>query len=138
MSEDKDGPVVKALKTIYGPQIFIYEGIANLLKRNPEEKELRAFQLQLQRDEAKASLAKSMAAVQQEMAIANRIATADEVEIEEYYEATGKGVAGFSLDEKGATLGVSGEGRKITKRVLRFKGWRDDLALPAEITTVPK
>lgn len=132
MSED--GPVMKALKVIYAPQISAYEGIASLLKRSPEEKELQAFKVQIQRDEAKAALAKSMAAVQQEIAIASRISTADEVEIEEYYEAAGKGSAGATIDEKGAMLGVSGEGRRITKRVLRFKGWRDGLDLPSAIT----
>ncbi|CUB24275.1 hypothetical protein [Bacillus safensis] len=60
----------------------------------------------------------------QELAIANRIAQAEEVEIEEYYDTQGNGAAGVQYNESGLNLGASGSGRRISKRVYRFKGFR--------------
>lgn len=62
------------------------------------------------------------ARVAQEFAIAQRIASADEVEIEEYYEGSGKGTAGVRLEEKGLVAGLGGEGQCITRRVVKLKG----------------
>lgn len=62
------------------------------------------------------------ARVAQEISIAQRIASSAEVEIEEYYDTSGKGSAGLKAEEKDITLGFSGEGRKVTKRIIKFKG----------------
>lgn len=62
------------------------------------------------------------ARVAQEVSIAQRISSSAEVEIEEYYDTSGKGMAGLKADEASITLGLSGEGRKITKRIIKFKG----------------
>lgn len=62
------------------------------------------------------------ARVAQEISIAQRIASSIEVEIEEYYDTAGKGSAGLKAEEKSVTLGFSGEGRKVTKRIIKFKG----------------
>ncbi|PLC49387.1 hypothetical protein CR159_13915 [Pollutimonas subterranea] len=67
------------------------------------------------------------ARVAQELAIAERIAASHEVVIEEYYDGSGKGHAGLKADEKTMSLGVSGEGRRVTKRVIRFSGWTEQL-----------
>ena len=50
--------------------------------------------------------------------------SAEEVEIEEFYDASGKGHAGLSVDANAATgsFGLGGEGRKVTTRIYRFKG----------------
>lgn len=64
----------------------------------------------------------AQAKVAQEMAIANRIDTAEEVEIEEFYEYGGDGKVGFSADEKSVQLGLSGSARRISKRIYRFNG----------------
>ncbi|GAA0244525.1 hypothetical protein [Rhodanobacter caeni] len=66
------------------------------------------------------------ARVAQEMSIAQRISSSREVEIEEYYDFSGKGSAGVKTQEKDIALGLSGEGRKVTKRVIKFKGWESD------------
>lgn len=60
----------------------------------------------------------------QELAIARRIDNADEVEIEQFYNVSGKGNAGLSVDanEGTGTLGLGGEGSEVTKRIYRFKG----------------
>lgn len=68
------------------------------------------------------------ARVTQELAIAERISLSAEVEIEEYYDVSGKGHAGAQVREESVSLGVGGEGRKVTKRVIRFKGLRESSA----------
>jgi hypothetical protein len=64
------------------------------------------------------------AKVEQEQAIAQRIANAEEVEIEEYYDLAGTASLGLSgsLDTSEINLGAKGSGRKVTKRIYRFKG----------------
>lgn len=67
-------------------------------------------------------VAHAQAKVAQEIAIAQRIENATEVVLEEYYESENKGNFGITNNEQGLTIGVSGEGRVITKRVYRFIG----------------
>lgn len=62
------------------------------------------------------------ARVAQELAIAKRIELAEEVEIEEFYDTTGSGGIGLQTAEGSFNLGVSGNGRRVVKRVYRFKG----------------
>jgi hypothetical protein len=71
--------------------------------------------------------AQQQAKVAQELAIARRIENAEEVEIEEFYDTSGKGHVGITIDGKTetGTLGVGGEGRHVTKRVYHFKGWKE-------------
>lgn len=63
------------------------------------------------------------ARVSQELAIAQRISLSNTVEIEEFYDTSGKGALGIKADEAGLTVGASGEGRRVTKRVIKFTGW---------------
>jgi hypothetical protein len=62
----------------------------------------------------------------QELALAQRMANATEVEVEECYDGSGDGALG--LDAKtdgealGATLGLRGSGRVMRKRIIRLKG----------------
>lgn len=62
------------------------------------------------------------ARVAQEIAIAERMATADVVEIEEFYEGVGKGNVGVQVEGASAVVGLGGEGRKVTKRVIKISG----------------
>lgn len=62
------------------------------------------------------------ARVAQELAIAERIGASQEVIIEEYYDVSGKGQVGFKSDSEAVSLGAGGEGRRVTKRVIRFTG----------------
>ncbi|EGQ9060102.1 hypothetical protein [Vibrio cholerae] len=64
----------------------------------------------------------SGAKVEQELAIARRIDSAEEVEIEEYYDNSGKGNLGVTTDGSSISAGLGGEGRKVTKRIIKFKG----------------
>lgn len=72
-------------------------------------------------------LAQEQARVAQELAIARRIDSAEEVEIEEFYDASSKGNLNVGVDAASSTgsIGLGGEGRKVTKRIYHFKGWRD-------------
>ncbi len=58
-----------------------------------------------------------------EMALASRVHTAAEIEVEEYYDAEGGG--GIGLDVAKKQLGLHGSGKKVTRRVIKLKGWPD-------------
>lgn len=83
-------------------------------------KETTEITNKLSLDEIRAQIA-----VAQELAIARRIETADEVEIEEFYDNSKEGYAGLKGTEEGISLGIGGNGRKITKRIYKFKGYND-------------
>lgn len=78
------------------------------------------------RQEIAARIAEAQAKVAQELAIANRIDNANEVTIEEFYDVSGDANVGLNLKESGLNAGVNGSGKKVTKRVYRFKGFRED------------
>lgn len=84
------------------------------------------------RQEISLHMAKMQAQVAQELAIAHRIENAIEVEIEEYYEGTGKGGLSGSVNADGGTAFLGGEGRKVVKRIYRFTGANGLKNLPIE------
>jgi hypothetical protein len=92
-------------------------GISVSADRDPSDivAETERVDNEMQRLEAQARVA-------QEMAIALRIQGAAEVQIEEYYDYAGEGKVGLGTDQKGFTLGASGAGRRISKRVYKFTG----------------
>lgn len=83
---------------------------------------LAILQEEALRAEIKAKTRLAEAKVEQEFAIARRIHNAEEVEIQEFYDTSGKGSAGLSAERESVAVGLSGEGRKITKRIIKFKG----------------
>ncbi len=74
------------------------------------------------RVEIQASVLLTQAKVEQELAISRRIDSAEEVEIEEYYDISGKGNIGLNIESETIDFGLSAKGRKVTKRIIRFKG----------------
>ena len=42
--------------------------------------------------------------------------------MEEFYDYSGEGSVGGKLDEKGLFVGAGGSGRRVSKRVYRFRG----------------
>ena len=84
-----------------------------------------AVERELSIQRALLQLAEDRARVARELAIARRIDTAEEVELEEHFDHSVEGKAGLQMKEKGAELGLSGAGRTVSKRVYRFKGWRE-------------
>ena len=74
------------------------------------------------RQEITMKMAEGQARVAQEVAIARRIETAEEVEIEEFYDYSGEGYAGLKTDGATLGLGVGASGKRVSRRVYRFKG----------------
>lgn len=70
-------------------------------------------------------LLKERVRVAQEIAIALRIETADEVEIEEFYDNYKDINAGLKGNSEGVTFGVNGTGKRVVKRVYKFKGYNN-------------
>lgn len=88
------------------------------LPTNELAAEQRRAELETQIHQARARAA-------QELALAERILTATEIEVEEYYEGHGEGGLGLNANVATETvsLGAHGSGRKVTRRVVRLKGW---------------
>ena len=86
---------------------------------NGSEKEI---QKEIDRKVAEAKILELEAKISQELAIANRIENAVDVEIEEYYEGSGSGKIGGSTDGKSINAELSGDGKKVIKRIFKFKG----------------
>lgn len=74
------------------------------------------------RQELSLHMARLQAQVAQELAIAHRIERAVEVEIEEYYEGSAKGGVNGSVNITTTSVSFGADGRRVTRRVYRFKG----------------
>jgi len=96
--------------------------LINTSEKVSEEGQIDTIQSQARIQEAAIRMAEGQAKVAQELAIARRIETAEEVEIDEYYDYSAEGKAGLNTDGSNVNLGLSGAGKRISKRVYRFKG----------------
>lgn len=86
---------------------------------NSTLKELREEEI---RQNIKSRVLQEQARTEQELAISRRIDNAEDVEIEEYYDLSAQGSAGLNTNGEAISVGLSGEGRKISKRIYKFKG----------------
>ncbi|MDU6441634.1 MAG: hypothetical protein E6559_17350 [Pantoea sp.] len=77
--------------------------------------------------ETAGSILDIQAKAQQELSIAKRIMIAETVEITEEYEASGAGGLGFKNDPSVFQAGAHGEGRKMTKRTIKFAGFNQKI-----------
>lgn len=123
----------ETLKTIaFGPTYPLYRAIYEKLSNTDIEASsgtnLADVRAETERQENEMKRLEAQAKVAQEMAIATRIQNAAEVEIEEFYEYAGEGKIGLTADEKTLTIGASGSGKRVSKRVYRFTG-----TLPVEL-----
>ena len=107
----------------YALEAIINEGIemfSNDSKNNTpyelKEKALKA--------EIKASVLQSQAKVEQELSIARRIDSAEEVEIEEYFDTESSKNLGLDVTADKASLSFNADNHRVTKRVIKFKGHR--------------
>lgn len=91
---------------------------------NASDQGLAQLEQEVAKQNFKMRIAEQQARVEQELAIARRIDNAVEVEIEEFYDTTGKGNLGLTVDgnSQTASLGIGAEGRRVTKRIYHFKG----------------
>ena len=90
--------------------------------RTAESQGMQELQAEAQKQKIVMEFQAHQARVSQEIAIAERISTSNEVEITEYYDVSGKGHAGLSAQESSITAGIGGEGRKVTHRIIKFSG----------------
>ncbi|MNF73588.1 hypothetical protein D3C84_555940 [compost metagenome] len=90
------------------------------------KKDLETLNQEAIRQRIEMELALQHARIAQELAIAQRIENATSVEIEEFYDISRKGQGGLGVDavSRTASLGVSGEHNKVSKRVYRFTGFK--------------
>ena len=91
--------------------------------KSAESKGLAELELEAAKQKVIMEFQAHQAQVYQEVAIAERISTSNQVEITEYYDASGKANAGLNASEASITAGVGGEGRKVTHRVIKFTGF---------------
>ena len=119
---------IKVMFPLYGIASSIAEQFVDsnkssreILQTNDETK----INNELKRKKVETEILEMEAKIAQELAISKRIENAEIVEIEEYFEGFGKGNAGVNVEEKSFKVGLSGEGRKVTKRVYRFTGFKE-------------
>jgi len=91
-------------------------------------KNIEEIAVEVDKQDVLLQLAQQQARVAQELAIAIRIETADEVEIEEFYDTSKEGKVGVGGSSKGINIGINGSAKRITKRVYKFKGQNDKKA----------
>ena len=120
----------KAARIVGGPIVgLVIDGLESSSNSMNEasNKSIAALREEAAKQEIKMEFSQHQARVAQELAIAKRIENAVEVEIEEYYDNSGKGSAGLNVNAETQTgsFGLSAENRKVSKRVYRFKGKAD-------------
>lgn len=112
---------------VLGPSYLLVKSIADkaagIVIDAQDSSDLIAVRNETERQENEMRRLEAKAKVAQEMAIAARIQSAEEVQIEEYFEYAGEGKAGLNVESSGSIgLGASGSGKRISKRVYRFIG----------------
>jgi hypothetical protein len=113
----------------------VFSGALNAfmgISKTPQGQQMLSQHVESQKHRDDAMNAQLMARAEIDRAIAKRLETADSVEIEEYYDASGKGHAGLNFDDKTAKVGIGGEGQKIVKRKIILKGTISGNHLDAE------
>ena len=99
-------------------------------------KDLETFKKEVEKRTIELGFAKQQALIEQELAIARRIDNAEEVEIEEFYDLSGSGKAGVGINSsEGVTsvsAGISGEGKKVSRRIYRFKSKTSAIVIQSE------
>ena len=88
---------------------------------------LDELRVETERQELASSIAESQARVAQELAIARRIETAAEVEMEEFYDYALEGKIGIQADATKISAGAGGSNKRVSRRVYRFKGQLEKL-----------
>ena len=115
----------QAARIFGGPIVgLVIDGVKESSKDMEKAKNLDELREESIKQEIKMEFSKHQARVAQELAIAKRIENALEVEIEEYYDNSGKDEGGLNvnLTTQSGGIGISTENRRVSKRIYRFKG----------------
>lgn len=114
------------MSLLVDPMVSILIGLvkkaAGATESASESTDLSELRKEEARQEFEMRMAERQAKAYQEIAIAERIRLAEEVEIEEYYDLSAEGNAGLTVKEGETGLGLSGKGTRVSKRVYRFIG----------------
>jgi hypothetical protein len=119
---------LEAAKIGLNPTGYLLAQIAESTSKNvthsdaAADKELATLRMEAERQELQMRISEAQARVAQEIAIARRIESAEEVEMEEFYDYSGEASVGGRVDEKGIFVGAGGSGRRVSKRIYRFRG----------------
>jgi hypothetical protein len=117
---------ITATKIYFNPIGFLVEKVAETAidstKNDLNKESIEELQLFAKKQELQMQMAEAQAKVAQELAIAKRIEIAEEVEIEEFYDLNGDGSVGIKSDDKGISVGASASGRRVSKRIYKFRG----------------
>lgn len=112
---------------VMAPTVFggpLLGPLAGVLLSRVLEKEASDGKDVAQATEDTLKILEKRASVIRELAIARRIDCAEKVSIEEYYDTKGEGAAGLKAEEEKVTIGLSGAGARVVKRVYTLEGWR--------------
>ena len=90
------------------------------------DKGIDALREEVAKQELRLQFDLQQAKIAQELAIAQRILNAEVVEIEEFYDRSGRGHLGAKGDQDGATLGFGAEGKSVVKRIYKFIARRSE------------
>ncbi|WP_051640958.1 hypothetical protein [Bacillus sp. MB2021] len=127
---DKKNPYIEALRFGLNPTGYLVQkGTEALIMKAQSLREtgtVSELEEEARKQEIYNQMSESQAKIAQELAIAQRINTAEEVEIEEYYEGEGNGGLGVQANQSNVNIGATGHGRKVVKRVYKFKGWHEN------------
>ncbi|XHR28228.1 MAG: hypothetical protein ACFUZC_20155 [Chthoniobacteraceae bacterium] len=113
---------IYVVSPILGHLMDVTVGSVNESKQVAEHGGIDELRKEAERQELMMQMAERQAKVTQELALARRIESALEVEMEEFYDGNASGHAGVDTDGSTLSLGIAGKGQKVTKRIFRFKG----------------
>lgn len=134
MKENKENDLYKVIKAgvyltnpVAAMMTDALSGLINKSKEVVNTGTIDELEEEAIRQELSSRISESQAKIEQELAISKRIEYAEEVEIEEYYDINGEGDIGLGIGETGVNIGASGSGRKVAKRIYKFKGWNKNI-----------
>ena len=138
MTTDTKEIAIKAAKIALNPSGYLLDMITESTSKKVAEAEeqskveLVELRVQAERQQLEMQIAEAQARVAQEIAIAKRIETAQEVEMEEFYDYSGNAQIGSTKNGTNFSIGASGSTRRVSKRIYRFIGKSDTEVIESE------
>ena len=116
--------VLNAISPMLGRLMEITTSSTNKTNQVATSGTIDELRVEAERQDITMRMTERQAKVAQELALARRIETAEEVEMEEFYDISDSGNVGIQTDGNTISAGVNTQGLKVTKRIFRFKGHR--------------
>lgn len=112
---------LNVVSPLLGRLMQITVGSADHAEQTAKTGSMEELRAEAERQELAMQMAERQAKVAQELALARRIESADDVEMEELYDVSGSAHAALKSTEGTISAGLGGQGQKVTRRVYRFK-----------------